>query len=51
MTAVYAGESFTNSIRECTLILFADKRYFQGVDDEDCHRQWSFQDTTKEALK
>ena len=33
---MYAGESSTNFICECTLILFADtmKRNFQGVDDD-----------------
>ena len=49
MTAVYAGESSTNYTSECTPILFPDKRNFQGVDDEGCHTQWSFQDATKEA--
>ena len=46
MSAVYAGESSTNSIRECTLILFSDtmKRNFQGVDDDDCHPHQSFHD-------
>ena len=45
MSLVYAGESCINSTREFTLFLFADKRNFQGVDDEDCHPQWSFHDT------
>ena len=44
----YAGESSINSTRGFTLILFADKRNFQGVDDEGCHTQWSFHDV-KEA--
>ena len=47
MGAVYAGESSTNYTPECTLILFAEKRNFQGVDDEDCHPQWSFHDTKR----
>ena len=45
MSVVYAGESIINCTRERTHILFADKRYFQVVDDEDCHPQWSFHDT------
>ena len=47
MSAVYAGESITNSTRECTLIQFADtmKRNFEGVDDEDCHLHLSLHDT------
>ena len=45
LTAVYAGESSTNSTRECFIFLFADavKRNFQGFSDEDC--QQSFQGT------